>query len=314
MLHARIHSITYTAEGVLLFELRTLDGAAMAPFEPGAHIDIHMPGGLCRSYSLLNDSSERHRYVVGIQKDAKSRGGSRWMHEFARVGSVMSISPPKNDFRLDEQASHSVFIAGGIGITPLWCMIQRLDRLGLPWTLYYGARSRNAAALLDLIDTPKWADRVHLHFDDESGGRHLDIPRMVACAPDDSHFYCCGPGPMLEAYQEACSAIAPARVHLEYFATTQALATEGGYTVRLARSDRSISVPQGQTILDALRLAGVDVPSSCQQGVCGMCETPVLAGIPDHRDLVLSQDEKEANTTMMICCSGSLTSELTLDL
>src|SRR5690606_1984266 len=183
MIDARIHSITYAAEGVLLFDLRTLDGADMAPLEPGAHIDMYMPRGLCRSYSLLNDPSERHRYVVGIQKEAKSRGGSRWMHESARVGNVLPISRPKNDFRLDEHASHSVFIAGGIGITPLWCMIQRLERLGRSWTLYYGARSRNAAALLDFIEAPQWADRVNLHFDDQSDGRHPDIRRIVTCAP-----------------------------------------------------------------------------------------------------------------------------------
>lgn len=310
----RVHSITYSADSVLLFDLRPPGGGALPPFEPGAHIDIHMPGGISRSYSLLNDSVELHRYVIGVQKDANSRGGSIWMHEFAGVGSTLTISAPKNNFKLNEDAAHSIFIAGGIGITPVWCMIQRLNSLGRSWSLYYSARTRGAAALLQAITNEQWAERVHLHFDDLSGGQHLDINDIVDAAPPDSHFYCCGPGPMLKAYEEACAAIDPIRMHLEYFGTTQSLAVEGGYTVRLARSGRSIPVQEGQTILEALGRAGVEVPSSCQQGVCGACETAVIDGICDHRDLVLSEAEKASNKMMMICCSGSLTPELILDL
>lgn len=313
-LNVRIHAITYSAEGVLLFDLRPLDAGTLPAFGPGAHIDIHMPKGLSRSYSLLNDSSERHRYVVGVQKDRESRGGSVWMHESARVGSSLTIVGPRNNFPLSEDAPHSVFIAGGIGVTPLWCMIQRLNSLGRPWTLHYSARTRNAAALLDPVSKTEWADRVKLNFDDTSGGKFLDIAAIVAAAPAGAHFYCCGPAPMLKAFETACAAVDPVRVHLEYFGAKEAPAVGGGFTVRLVRSGRKVPIQQGQTILEALQSAGIDVPSSCQQGVCGVCETVVIEGIPDHRDLVLSEAERTSNKTMMICCSGSLTPELVLDL
>jgi vanillate O-demethylase ferredoxin subunit len=313
-LQARIHSITYAAQDILLFDLRQPDGAAMPAFAPGAHIDIHMPKGMSRSYSLLNDCAERHRYVVGVQKDRASRGGSIWLHESARVGQMLTLVGPRNNFALVEDAPHVVFIGGGIGITPLWCMIQRLNALGRAWTLHYGARTRDAAALLGELTDSRWRERVTLNFDDASGGKFIDIPAIVAAAPAGAHFYCCGPVPMLQAFEAACQPVDPARVHLEYFGAKEAPATGGGYTVRLARSGQQVAVREGQTILDALQAAGFDVPSSCQQGVCGVCETTVMEGTPDHRDLVLSDQEKAANRTMMICCSGSLTPNLVLDL
>jgi vanillate O-demethylase ferredoxin subunit len=313
-LNVRIHSITYSADEVLLFDLRPLDAGTLPAFEPGAHIDIQMPENLSRSYSLLNDPSERQRYVIGVQKDRESRGGSMWMHESAKVGASLSIAGPRNHFPLCEDAPHSVFIAGGIGITPLWCMIQRLNWLGCPWTLHYSARTRNSAALLDAVIGEEWSDRVKLNFDDTSGGKYLDIAGIVAAAPVGSHFYCCGPVPMLKAFEAACASVDPEHVHLEYFGAKEAPAVGGGFNVRLVRCGRQVAIQQGQTILEALQAMGVDVPSSCQQGVCGVCETVVLEGIPDHRDLVLSESEKASNKTMMICCSGSLTTELALDL
>jgi vanillate O-demethylase ferredoxin subunit len=237
-----------------------------------------------------------------------------WMHESAKVGASLSIAGPRNHFPLCEDAPHSVFIAGGIGITPLWCMIQRLNWLGCPWTLHYSARTRNSAALLDAVIGEEWSDRVKLNFDDTSGGKYLDIAGIVAAAPVGSHFYCCGPVPMLKAFEAACASVDPEHVHLEYFGAKEAPAVGGGFNVRLVRCGRQVAIQQGQTILEALQAMGVDVPSSCQQGVCGVCETVVLEGIPDHRDLVLSESEKASNKTMMICCSGSLTTELALDL
>jgi ferredoxin-NADP reductase len=313
-LNVRIHSITYSAEDVLLFDLRPLDAGTLPAFEPGAHIDIQMQKNLSRSYSLLNDSKERHRYVIGVQKDRESRGGSIWMHESGRVGASLTIVGPRNHFPLCEDAPHSVFIAGGIGITPLWCMIQRLNSLGCPWTLHYSARTRNAAALLDAVITEEWSDRVKLNFDDTSGGKYLDIASIVAAAPAGSHFYCCGPIPMLKVFEATCESVDPERVHLEYFGAKEAPAVGGGFNVRLVRCGQQVSIQEGQTILEALQAMGVDVPSSCQQGVCGVCETVVIEGIPDHRDLVLSESERASNKTMMICCSGSLTAELALDL
>ena len=312
-LATRIHAISYACDDVLLFELRSLDGEPLPAFTPGAHVDVHIPGGMSRSYSLLNDAAERHRYLLGIKRESASRGGSAWMHDVARPGEQLEIAGPRNHFALDESAPHSVLIAGGIGITPLWSMAQRLQALQRPGTLHYRARSRRTAPLLDELTRADLACHVAVSFSDEAPGRRLDITKIVADAPAGSHFYCCGPVPMMESFQQACSHLDPACVHLEYFAAKEEAATEGGYTVRLAKSGREIVVKPGETILASLQAAGVAVPSSCQQGVCGACEMRVLSGTPDHRDLVLSDAEKAAGATMMICCSGSLTAELVLD-
>lgn len=309
----RIHSISHAAEGVLLFDLRAPRAGELAPFTPGAHLDLHMPGGLVRSYSLLNNAMERHRYVIGVKRDARSRGGSAWLHEAARAGALIEVSGPRNSFELHEEAPHSVLVAGGIGITPLWSMVQRLEQLCRPWTLHYRSKSRVTAALLEQLQQPRQSGRVHTSFSDE-GAPRLDLAAIVREAAAGAHFYCCGPVEMLEAFESACSGVDPQRVHVEYFAAKEAPATGGGFTVRLARSGQLVQVVPGRTILESLEACGIDVPSACQQGVCGACETRVLSGVPDHRDLVLSNAERTAGKSMMVCCSGSLTDEIELDL
>ena len=286
----------------------------MPRFEPGAHIDVHLADGLTRSYSLVNDASERHRYVLGIKREKDSRGGSVWLHEHARVGATLSIEGPRNHFALNEAASHSLLIAGGIGVTPLWSMVQRLQSLGRSWELHYRVRARRSAPLLDELSAPTVAEHVHLGFSEDSGGKRLDLLQVVRAAPSGTHFYCCGPIGMIDAFEQVCSHLDPSVVHFEYFGAKDAPATAGGFTVELDKSGCSIPIVPGKTILGALREAGVEVPSSCQQGVCGACETRVLKGVPDHRDLVLTDAEKASGSTMMICCSGSLTETLVLDL
>jgi vanillate O-demethylase ferredoxin subunit len=307
----RIQSISYAAEGVLLFELRPPGAGALPAFTPGAHIDVHLGTGLVRSYSLLNDPEERHRYVIGVKRDPASRGGSAWLHERARAGQLVEVGGPRNNFALHEEAPHSVFLAGGIGITPLWSMIQRLRKLQRPWTLHYGSASRRTAALLEQVS--QCGGQVHTHFVDE-GQATLDIAAIVRDAPAGAHFYCCGPSGMLEAFRAACGALPSERVHFEYFANQVAPAADGGFTVKLARSGRSVQVEPGRTILETLEACGMDLPFSCREGMCGACETRVLAGRPDHRDLVLSEADRAAGKTMMICCSGALDGEIELDL
>jgi vanillate O-demethylase ferredoxin subunit len=270
---------------------------------------------MIRSYSLLNASSEVHRYVVGVNKDPKSRGGSRFLHENLRAGDVITISHPRNNFELDETARHSVFIAGGIGITPLWSMIQRLEQTGASWELYYATRTRKNAAFLEQLQAlPEATSKLHLTFDAEPGGVMLDLGKVLATVSPDAHLYCCGPVPMLEAFEKATASRLAQFVHVEYFAAKEKPSTDGGFTVELAQSGRAVSVPPGKTILDTLLDVGIDVPYSCQEGVCGTCEVRVLEGIPDHRDLVLSAAEKASNKTMYICCSGSKTPRLVIDL
>jgi vanillate O-demethylase ferredoxin subunit len=313
----RVKSVTWEAEGILSFELVPMPPRReLPPFTAGAHIDVHLPNGLLRSYSLLNAQDERHRYVIGVNKDAQSRGGSRHVHEALRAGDTLAIGAPRNNFALDERAPHSVFIAGGIGITPLMSMIRRLRALGRPWQLHYAARTRLNAAFVDALQALRDGEGadVRFTFDKEPGARMLDLPGIVAALPPGAHVYCCGPLPMLDSFEQATKTLPPERVHVEYFAAREAAANEGGYVVQLARARRTIEIRAGHTILDALEEIGIEPPWSCREGICGTCEVAVLDGEPDHRDLVLSAAEKAENKRMMICCSGSKGPKLVLDL
>ncbi|QOZ35234.1 PDR/VanB family oxidoreductase [Bradyrhizobium sp. CCBAU 53421] len=310
-----VKRIGYEAERINSYELIARTGGELAPFTAGSHIDLHLPNGMIRSYSLVNDQRERHRYVIAVNRDAESRGGSSFVHDSVKVGDIMTVSGPRNNFALHEEAEHSVLIAGGIGITPLLSMTRRLEALGRRWELFYAARTRAAAAFLDELDTFRSdPSRIHVDFDDERSGRLFDLPAIVGNAPAQAHLYCCGPVPMLAAF-EAATADRPAdHVHVEYFQAREAPATEGGFDVKLARSNRTIAVEPGKTILDALLDAGITANYACTEGVCGTCETRVLEGIPDHRDQFLSKEEQAANTSVMICCSGARSRTLVLDL
>jgi tetrachlorobenzoquinone reductase len=308
-LQVRVRSATWEAPGIISYELRAAQGGDLPAFTAGAHIDLTLPNGMVRSYSLTNPQAERHRYIIAVQRDRASRGGSKWIHDNLRPGDNIAISEPRNNFVLDETAEHSLFIAGGIGITPIVSMTQRLTSISRPWELVYCARTRGVAAFADSLE-----GNVHFNFDEEVGGRMLDIAAVVRAAPANTHLYCCGPLPMLEAFEKTTADLPRERVHVEYFTARESPAAEGGFTVVLATSGKEVVVPPGKTILEALFDAGIEPANSCREGVCGTCETHVIEGIPDHRDLVLPEAERASNKTMMICCSGSKTARLVLDL
>ena len=308
----RVHSISFETDTVRLVELRDPLARSLAAFTPGAHIDLSLPGGITRSYSLIGDPTDRIRYVLGVHRDANSRGGSRIIHEDLRVGALVRALPPVNDFPLVEDARDTILIAGGIGITPLLTMAERLDVLSRGFTLHYGARDRASTPFLERL--ARLGKRVHLAFSRAREGHRLDVAGIVASAAPDAELYCCGPAGMLDAFATATSSRDPGRLHVEYFAATEPAAVEGGFTVVLARSGRSVSVPPGKTILEALIDAGLEPASSCMEGVCGTCETRVIEGVPDHRDRVLNLQERAANKTMMLCCSGSKSERLVLDM
>lgn len=311
----RLKSITFEAEGINSYRLEPVGGELLPAFSAGAHITCHLPGGMVRSYSLLNEPGERDAYVIAVRNDPHGQGGSRHIHENWHVGDTTAIGPPRNNFALVEEARHSLLIAGGIGITPILPMVRRLDRLGRSWQLHYAARSRREAAFLDRLEgLASAAGRAHVTLHGEPGARRLDVTTVVSSAGPDTHLYCCGPTRMLQAFEEATKSRPPGNIHVEHFSAREATATDGGYEVVLERSKRTILVKPGQTLLNALLEEGVDVQFSCTQGVCGTCETRVLGGIPDHRDQFLSQDERAAGSTIMICCSGSRSPTLVLDL
>ncbi len=313
----RVRAVTWEADGILGYELiDAVPGKALPRFDAGAHVDLHLGNGLVRSYSLLNDPAQTHRYCIAVNRDPASRGGSAWVHERLHAGQLIAVDAPRNHFPLAEDAAHSVFIAGGIGITPILSMIRRLAALGRRWSLHYAARTQAGCAFVPTLGALAAASHAPLdiRFDAEPGGRMLDLRAIVDALPPGAHVYCCGPAPMLAAFEAATAGLARERVHLEYFGATQAPATGGGFEVRLARRGCAVAVRDGQSILDALIAAGVEPPHACREGICGTCEVGVLEGTPDHRDLVLSDAEHAANDRMMICCSGSLTPSLVLDL
>ncbi|MBX9846318.1 MAG: PDR/VanB family oxidoreductase [Xanthobacteraceae bacterium] len=311
LIDVRITAIRPAADDTRLYDMARPDGAPLPAAEPGAHIDLNLPNGMTRQYSLVIAHPLPDRYTLGIKRDPASRGGSRYIFDELKIGQALTVSAPRNHFPLAADAAHHVLIAGGIGITPIYAMTQKLGADRASFDLHYAGRSRRQLAFVDDLAGAAFA---HIHCDDEHGGALLDLDRIVSQALPESHFYCCGPTPMLEAFRAATAAVAPERVHFEYFSPQAEASKAGGFVVELARSGREVFIPPGQSILETLREAGLTLDSSCQEGICGVCETKVISGVPDHRDSVLSDHEHAANKTMMICCSGCKTERLVLDL
>jgi len=316
MLQLQVTRLTREADGVLGIELRAPGGGALPSFTAGAHIDVHTPGGLCRQYSLTNDPRETGRYCLGVGLATDSRGGSRFLHEKLTVGTILQVGEPRSLFGLDPSAGEHLFIAGGIGITPILSMIRACAGTGKPWRLLYCVRSRARAAYL--WDLAPHFPQVTLHVDEERAGAHPDIAAFLLSAGSRTHVYCCGPAPLMDAVGRCAAAagIAAASVHFERFAASPvATASEDRpFTVVLARTHKRLQVKSAESILATLESNGIDVPFGCREGLCGACETLVLGGDAEHRDCVLSDQQRNANASIMICVSRARSDELVLDL
>ncbi|MCU0927379.1 MAG: PDR/VanB family oxidoreductase [Hydrogenophaga sp.] len=313
---AWVHTLRFEADDIIGVELRPVEGSTFPAFEAGSHIDLHLPNGMVRSYSLCNDSRETHRYVLGVLKDRASRGGSRCVHEQLRVGMRLGISAPRNNFPLHEDASHSVLLAGGIGVTPVLCMARRLQALGRSFEFVYCARSRKSAAFIAEIEA--LGAPVTWHFDDEHGGPP-DLKALLGRrAPSASeHFYACGPAVMLDGFEKTCAALGHTHAHIERFTAVEVAASadaKQAYTVELRRSGKTFEVTPDKTLHQCLIDIRANVPFSCEEGICGSCETRVIEGEPDHRDSVLTAAEQATNQSMMVCVSGCKSARLVLDL
>jgi vanillate O-demethylase ferredoxin subunit len=314
LIDVRLRQIRLEARGIASYEFVSATDAPLPQFTAGSHIDLHLAHDMVRSYSLANAPSDTDRYLIAVQREAESRGGSTWMHSTPRVGDVLRTSPPGNDFPLIEDAPQSIFIAGGIGITPVMSMLRRLDALGRRWRLHYASRSPAETAFVDELRAMcRGTGEVDFCFGSSRIDR-VDIAAIVRDAPSDCHLYCCGPARMIDAFLDACACRPAHTVHFERFAAGSEAATEGGYDVILKRSGERLTVVPGKTILDTLLDHSIDVPYACTAGVCGTCRTAVLEGEPDHRDDFLSDEEKRSNQSMMICCSGARSKTLVLDL
>jgi vanillate O-demethylase ferredoxin subunit len=305
------------ATGICSFELVPAEGGPLPVFRAGAHIDVHTPNGLIRQYSLCNDPAERDRYVISVLCDSNSRGGSKAMHGQVQQGQLLTISEPRNLFPLAEEATRHLLFGGGIGITPILAMAYELHNKGADFELHYCFRSEDRAAFRsDLLSAP-FSSRVKFHDDSGAQDQKLDAPALLAHPDGNTHLYVCGPSGFMN-YVLDCALEAhwaPQCVHREFFAAEKIdTSADTSFEVELVNTGKIFQIPSDRTVFEVLDEAGIQIESSCEQGVCGTCVTRVIQGIPDHRDQFFTAEEHAANDQFTPCCSRARTARLVLDI
>jgi vanillate O-demethylase ferredoxin subunit len=307
---------TREADDIVSFELARADGAPLPAFSAGSHIDVQVPGGPIRQYSLCNASTEQHRYRIAVLRDAASRGGSVAMHDAVHEGDEIHISEPRNHFPL-QHAGHSLLFAGGIGVTPLLCMAERLAQIGADFMLHYCTRSAERTAFREYIGASRFSSRVQFHFDAGPPAQKMDLDTIIAAPAPDTQIYVCGPGGFIDHVVGTAKARGwpSQQIHLEYFSgAVQDTSGDGSFEVRIASTGKSYAVAPDKTIIEVLKENGIEILTSCEQGVCGTCITRVLEGEPDHRDLYFTDEEHAKNDQFTPCCSRAKSPTLVLDL
>ena len=316
-LPVRVARVAVEAEGIRSFELVPAGGGSLPPFTAGAHVEVHVPGGAVRPYSLCNDPAETGRYRIAVLREAASRGGSAGMHERVAEGDVLTVGTPRNLFPLVPAAASHLLLAGGIGITPLLSMAQQLHREGAAFTLHYATRSSARTAFAAELKAAAYADRVQLHHDDGAAAQRLDLPALLAVPAAGQHLYACGPKGFLDAVLNTARAAGwpEAQLHWEVFgALPLDAAGDRAFEVQIGVDGRIILVEPGTSVVHALAANGIVVPTSCEQGICGTCLTGVLDGEPDHRDQYLTPEEQAAGDQFLPCCSRARSARLVLAL
>lgn len=314
--NVRVSRVSEEAQGIRSFELLPVVGEELPPFSAGSHIDVYLPSGVVRQYSLCNDPREAGRYVIAVLRAPESRGGSEGMHALEQ-GQTLVISHPRNHFALSDDAEHHVLVAGGIGVTPILSMAHQLVASGRSFELHYCARSESHAAFVEYIKASELTRSANFHFDDAVPGRRFDVNAVLNGAPSGSHLYVCGPSAFMEWVLQSARTMAWPEValHKEHFAGTSGPAGDAGtFEVKIASTGAVISVKREETVVAALARANVHVETSCEQGVCGTCLTRVLEGVPEHLDMYLSPEEQERGDRFLPCCSRSRSALLVLDL
>ena len=301
------------AEGIVRFELRHPDGDSLPAFTAGSHVPVVTPSGALRRYSLCNDPAETDRYEIAVKREAAGRGGSISMTDALRVGDRLMVAPPRSEFTLAPRAKRFLFIAGGIGITPILSMMRHLVASGAaPFKLVYLTRDAASTAFADVLEAPAFASTTTIHHDGGDPDRTLDLWPMLE-KPTNAHIYCCGPRALMDGVRDMSGHWPFGAVHFESFGVdAETRSHDAAFDVELARSGRVVHVAANQSILEALRAENVHVRSSCEAGSCGSCRTGLLAGDVEHRDFVLSEAERETN--IMVCCSRARGDALVLDL
>lgn len=315
LLRLRVQAIRLQAEGIHAFELVDPDGAQLPPATAGAHIDVHLPGGLVRSYSLSGDPADRTAWTLGVLREVNGKGGSKGMHESVRVGELLTVSQPRNAFAMVPGAAHTVLLAGGIGITPIKAMAHALLAQGQSFELHYCARTPRNAAFAAELRALVPPDRLHFHFDNGVPSQGLNLTGLLRNPPEGAHLYYCGPGGFMKACADASAHWAPGSVHFEHFKPPEPApkaVPDASFMVRLARTGITVPVLPEQTIVRAIELAGHRVPTSCLSGLCGSCKVDYLEGEVEHNDYILSDEEKTRCLT--ICVSRARSPLLVLDL
>lgn len=314
LLRVRIARKTTAAQGICLLELASEDGVTLPRFSAGSHIDVQLPNGLTRQYSLCNAVGVEDCYEICVLREPNSRGGSIAIHEQLAEGDLLSISTPKNHFPLVHAASSSILIAGGIGITPIISMADRLHQAGAAFRMHYCAKSPAHAAFHDRLARSPYASSVSFYF--SATGHRADAATLLRDAPEGAHVYVCGPQGFIDAVLGAARVRGWSEdlLHREYFAAGPASGASEAFEVKLASTGELIPVQRDETVLSALCRAGIELPFSCEQGVCGTCLTRVLEGTPDHRDAYLTAAEQAGNDQFLPCCSRSKSPVLVLDL
>jgi ferredoxin-NADP reductase len=320
MLTLKVRSIVNEAVDINSFELVHPQGQTLPRFTAGSHIDVLLPGGLIRQYSLCNDPSEDRRYVIAVLKVRGGRGGSRSMHDDVRAGDEISVSLPRNTFELVESARRHLLIAGGIGVTPLMAMVERLDAIDAEYTLHYCTRSPEQTAFKDRLDDRAKKGLVVYHHDGGDPARGIRIAEVLDEYQPGTHLYYCGPPGLMAAVEaEASSRWPKEAVHFEYFAAPPTArpsdtpsSTSAEFSVRVASTGLLLPVPQDESIVEVLRGAGIDCNTSCESGVCGTCRTKYVEGTPEHHDFVLNDEERKSY--VMICCARASSEVLVLDI
>ena len=315
LLTVQVRKRQLQGDGVVVLDLIPVGGAKLPAFEAGAHVDIHIAPGLVRQYSLCSDPADSAVYRLGVLRDPASRGGSTSVYDTLLEGAEVQISAPRNLFPLASEARRSILIGGGIGITPMIAMAYALHAKGEDFELHYCGRSRSRSAFLDELQSAAFAERVHTHFDDEAPAQKLDMDRVLGQAESGVHVYTCGPSGFMDWVigESVKHGYADDHIHREYF-QIEVDNSGASFEVVAARSGKTVQVAEGQTILAALADVGIQIEISCEQGICGTCLCDVLEGEPDHRDVYLTADEKQANDQILVCCSRAKSKKLVLDI
>jgi vanillate O-demethylase ferredoxin subunit len=317
MLEVVVNDKNREADDIVSLKLTSADGSTLPAFDPGAHIDVHLPNGMVRQYSLCNRPGEGDHYLIGVLKDPESRGGSICLHDQVAVNDHLQISEPRNLFPMATEAKRSLLFAGGIGITPILSMAYALIHEAADFELHYSGHSKKQMAFVDQLLNAPYANRVHLHISDDDSSQRLDADPLLAHPQSDTHIYVCGPDRYMDYVLQRAAAHGwpSAQLHREYFSAAHAsMSEEGSFEVEIKSTGQVFVIPAERSALQVLEDAGIDIPVACEEGVCGTCLTGVLEGEPEHRDRFMNDEERALNNQFTPCCSRAKSGRLVLDL